>query len=90
MNSVAWFDGASKQYQMALKFLGENDHEFSYNKRRPKVISDECRDRHENGETIFELRTNKLEQLPMVDFLPADYGSPNQAFGFTVGPVCFK
>lgn len=75
---------------MALRFLGENDLEFSYNRRRPHVISDGCRDRQETGETIFEFRTKKLQQLPMVDFLPVDYGSPNQAFGFTVGPVCFK
>jgi collagen type V/XI/XXIV/XXVII alpha len=40
--------------------------------------------------TIFDLHTMRLSQLPMVDFLPADYGMPHQAFGFEVGPVCFS
>ena len=43
-----------------------------------------------DSKTIFELRTERLSQLPLVDFLPADYGMPHQAFGFEVGPVCFN
>ena len=42
------------------------------------------------SKTILEVRTNKLGQLPIVDFFPSDYGKPRQAFGFEVGPVCFK
>lgn len=42
------------------------------------------------GKTIFEVRTKKSNQLPLIDFLPLDYGSEGQAFGFEVGPVCFR
>lgn len=42
------------------------------------------------SETVFEVRTKNLEHLPIVDFYPMDYGLPHQAFGFEVGPVCFK
>ena len=39
---------------------------------------------------VLELRTRQLSQLPIQDFLPADYGLPSQAFGFEVGPLCLK
>jgi collagen type V/XI/XXIV/XXVII alpha len=39
---------------------------------------------------VFEIRSDKLGQLPIIDFFPVDYGQPHQAFGFEVGPVCFK
>lgn len=42
------------------------------------------------SETVFEVRTKKLNFLPIIDFYPTDYGLPHQAFGFQVGPVCFK
>lgn len=42
------------------------------------------------GKTVLEVRTNKLNTLPLVDFLPLDYGAPHQAFGFNLGPVCFS
>lgn len=42
------------------------------------------------GKTVFEIQTDKLHQLPLVDFLPHDYGKPQQAFGFEFGPVCFS
>ena len=42
------------------------------------------------SKTVFEFTTSKLNQLPIQDFQPADYGMPHQAFGFEVGPVCFK
>merc|ERR1712110_926764 len=42
------------------------------------------------SKSIFEVRTKKLGQLPLVDFYPVDYGKPHQAFGFEVGPVCFR
>ena len=40
------------------------------------------------GQTVFELRT-KASRLPIVDFMPKDYGKPNQKFGFKLGQVCF-
>lgn len=43
-----------------------------------------------SSKTIFEIRSDKLGQLPIIDFFPVDYGQPHQAFGFEVGPVCFK
>ena len=46
--------------------------------------------RKSKSETVFEVRTKKLGHVPIVDFYPVDYGLPHQAFGFQVGPVCFK
>lgn len=46
--------------------------------------------RKAKSETVFEIRTKKLDQVPIIDFFPVDYGLPHQAFGFEVGPVCFK
>ena len=42
------------------------------------------------SQTVFEIRSEKLGQLPIIDFFPVDYGLPHQAFGFEVGPACFK
>ncbi len=42
------------------------------------------------SKTTFLLETSLLSQLPIADFLPVDYGLPHQAFGFEVGPVCFR
>lgn len=42
------------------------------------------------SKTILELQTKKLDLLPVVDFLPIDYGKSGQAFGFQMGPVCFR
>lgn len=44
----------------------------------------------DKSRTVFEVRTETLSHLPLVDFQPTDYGLPNQAFGFEAGPVCFK
>ena len=52
--------------------------EFSFQTRKSK------------SETVFEVRTKMLGTVPIVDFYPVDYGLPHQAFGFEVGPVCFK
>lgn len=75
---------------MAIKLLGDNDQEFSFSSAKPQVISDGCKARKGKGETIFEIRTKKLHQLPIVDFYPVDYGKPDQAFGFTIGAACFR
>lgn len=90
MNSVAWYDGTNRSYDYSLRLLGDNEDEFSYNSIRPHLIADECKNRNGKEETVFLIRTRKLQRLPLVDFYPVDYGSPQQAFGFKVGPVCFK
>jgi collagen type V/XI/XXIV/XXVII alpha len=88
--SVAWFDSAAGNYNSSIKFLGNNDQEFSYSSHPPKVIRDGCKDRQEDSKTIFEFKTKKSHQLPIVDFLPIDYGDGIKSFGFEVGPVCFR
>ena len=42
------------------------------------------------SKTVFSLKTEKRSQLPVKDFYPKDYGLPHQAFGFEIGPVCFR
>jgi len=92
LNSAAWYDQAMATYDNAIKLQGENEAIFSAKGNQPNILLDDCKSKTSNKEskTIFEVRTTKLGQLPLVDFLPSDYGQPRQAFGFQVGPVCFK
>lgn len=54
------------------------------------MLLDGCRFREGENRTVFEIRTKRVKHLPIVDFLPVDYGMPDQAFGFSVGPICFR
>lgn len=92
MNSVAWFNSNTENYDSSIKFLGENDMEVGYETpgAKPNVVSDGCRTGRSKSETVFEIRTKKVEYLPLIDFYPVDYGQQQQAFGFQMGPVCFK
>ena len=47
-------------------------------------------DKRANGETVLEITTTKLHQLPLVDFAASDFGQKKQKFGFKAGPVCFN
>lgn len=90
VNSAGWFNSKTYKYDMSIKLLGNNEQIFSHNGLKPNVLFDGCKSRKTNSETVFEVKTQKLNHLPIVDFLPVDYGSANQGFGFSVGPVCFK
>jgi len=90
INSVAWYDNVARGYSKAIKLLGDNDDEFSAVQNKPQVSNDGCRTRGSESKTIFNLVSTKISQLPVVDFFPVDYGLPHQAFGFEIGPVCFK
>ncbi|KAG5880671.1 hypothetical protein JTB14_037568 [Gonioctena quinquepunctata] len=89
-NSIGWYNEKTYKYDMSIKLLGENQQEFSSNGLKPEIISDGCKSRTSKSETVFQITTKKLSRLPIVDFLPADYGQPNQSFGFSVGPVCYR
>lgn len=39
--------------------------------------------------TVIEIRTPKIDQVPIVDVMINDFGDQNQKFGFEVGAVCF-
>lgn len=45
INSVAWYNTKNYKYDMALKILGENEQEFSYDPPaiKPFVIADGCK-----------------------------------------------
>lgn len=90
INSAAWFDSRTGSYDSAIKLQGDNEVEFSAQENRPNILMDGCKARQAESKTIFEVRTTRLGQLPIVDFYPVDYGQQQQAFGFEVGPVCFK
>uniref|UniRef100_A0A8C5ASX7 Collagen, type XI, alpha 1a n=1 Tax=Gadus morhua TaxID=8049 RepID=A0A8C5ASX7_GADMO len=88
--SVAWHDQAADGYNRALRFLGANDEEMSYeNNPYIKALSDGCATRKGYGKTVLEINTPKIDQVPIVDLMVTDFGDPNQKFGFEVGPVCF-
>lgn len=90
INSVAWYNVLNFNYNSSLRLLGANEDEFSYAGIKPQIVTDNCKMRKSKGDTVFLVYSKKLQQLPLVDFYPVDYGSPHQAFGFTVGPICFK
>lgn len=90
INSVAWYNSKTQNFDMSVKLLGQNDQEFSATAVKPTILIDGCKNRKNKSQTIFEVRTRKLEELPIIDFYPIDYGMPNQAFGFSMGPICFK
>lgn len=39
--------------------------------------------------TVFEVETDKLSQLPIVDLAPRDW-KEDAEFGFETGPLCFR
>uniref|UniRef100_A0A8C1UKB2 Collagen, type XI, alpha 1a n=1 Tax=Cyprinus carpio TaxID=7962 RepID=A0A8C1UKB2_CYPCA len=88
--SVAWHDATTDSYDRALRFLGSNDEEMSYdNNPFIKALSDGCGMRKGYGKTVLEINTPKIDQVPIIDVMFTDFGDPNQKFGFEVGPVCF-
>uniref|UniRef100_A0A8D3BFG1 Collagen, type XI, alpha 1a n=1 Tax=Scophthalmus maximus TaxID=52904 RepID=A0A8D3BFG1_SCOMX len=88
--SVAWHDITSDSYDKAMRFLGANDEEMSYdNNPYIKALSDGCATRKGYGKTVMEINTPKIDQVPIIDVMFTDFGDPNQKFGFEVGPVCF-
>merc|ERR1712064_232306 len=90
INSAAWYDSSTGNLNNAIKLQGDNEDEFSPMNNSPNILMDGCRNKRRESKTVFEVRTKKLGQLPLVDFYPIDYGKPHQAFGFEVGPVCFR
>merc|ERR1712241_1474692 len=90
INSAAWFDARTGNHNNAIKLQGDNEEEFTALDNQPNILLDGCRNKRRESKTIYEIRTQKLGQLPLVDFYPVDYGKPHQAFGFEVGPVCFR
>ncbi|KFQ25128.1 Collagen alpha-1(XI) chain, partial [Mesitornis unicolor] len=88
--SVAWHDASSDSYDKALRFLGSNDEEMSYdNNPYIKALHDGCASRKGYAKTVIEINTPKIDQVPIVDVMINDFGDQNQKFGFEVGPVCF-
>jgi collagen type V/XI/XXIV/XXVII alpha len=91
MNSVAWFNSKTENYDLSIRLLGENDVEIGYETAvKPTILKDGCLTGRAKSETVFEVRTKKTSFLPLIDFYPLDYGHQNQAFGFQIGSVCFK
>jgi hypothetical protein len=46
---VAWYDNNARNYDLALKLLGDNDDEFSAMRNKPTVEMDGCRVSHSYG-----------------------------------------
>ena len=43
INSVAWYDLRSYNYDNALRLMGDNEQEFSTRSYRPTVLHDGCK-----------------------------------------------
>uniref|UniRef100_A0A8C7KKI6 Fibrillar collagen NC1 domain-containing protein n=1 Tax=Oncorhynchus kisutch TaxID=8019 RepID=A0A8C7KKI6_ONCKI len=88
--SVVWHDETTDSYDKALRFLGSNDEEISYdNNPYIRALSDGCATRKGYGKTVIEINTPKIDQVPIIDVMLYDFGDASQKFGFEVGPVCF-
>ncbi|NXJ40837.1 CO5A1 protein, partial [Ciconia maguari] len=88
--SVAWHSTTSGDHQRALRFLAANEEELSYDTSPYiKAVMDGCTARKGSSQTVLEVSTPRLEQLPLLDVRVMDFGEPGQRFGFEVGPVCF-
>lgn len=88
--SVAWYDAKADSYDKALRFLGYNDEEMSYdNNPFIKALSDGCSLKSGYSKTVMEINTPRIDQVPVIDVMFNDFGEPSQRFGFEVGPVCF-
>uniref|UniRef100_A0A8C9YUN6 Collagen, type XI, alpha 1b n=1 Tax=Sander lucioperca TaxID=283035 RepID=A0A8C9YUN6_SANLU len=88
--SVAWYDAKADNYDKALRFLGSNDEEMSYdNNPFIKPLMDSCSLKQGYSKTVMEINTPRIDQLPIIDVMLNDFGESNQRFGFEVGPVCF-
>ncbi|KAL7978449.1 hypothetical protein Chor_004266, partial [Crotalus horridus] len=88
--SVAWHDATVGNYEKALRFLGSNDEEMSYdNSPFIRAALDGCAAKKGYQKTVLEISTPKVEQVPIVDIMFNDFGEASQKFGFEVGPACF-
>uniref|UniRef100_A0A8C2ZIK1 Fibrillar collagen NC1 domain-containing protein n=1 Tax=Cyclopterus lumpus TaxID=8103 RepID=A0A8C2ZIK1_CYCLU len=88
--SVAWHDQNLDNHDKAIRFLGSNDEEMSYdNNPYIRAVVDGCALKKGYEKTVLEINTPKVEQVPFVDIMFNDFGGSTQKFGFEVGPVCF-
>ncbi|ELV12210.1 Collagen alpha-1(V) chain [Tupaia chinensis] len=88
--SVAWQDATTGSYDKAIRFLGSNDEEMSYdNSPYIRALVDGCATKKGYQKTVLEIDTPKVEQVPIVDIMFNDFGEASQKFGFQVGPACF-
>uniref|UniRef100_A0A8C7CJA7 Collagen, type XI, alpha 1a n=1 Tax=Oncorhynchus kisutch TaxID=8019 RepID=A0A8C7CJA7_ONCKI len=88
--SVVWHDETTDSYDKALRFLGSNDEEMSYDSNPyVRALVDGCASRKGYGKTVMEINTPKIDQVPIIDVMLNDFGDASQKFGFEVGLVCF-
>lgn len=57
-----------------------------------ELKSDVFQNRQNNkwAKTVFVFTSQKTKRLPIVDINVGDIGGENQAFGLSIGPVCFS
>lgn len=94
-NTVAYFDKKQKTFAKAAIFRTYNDLELvakKSSKFKYDVASDNCKNRQNNKweKTVFVFTSQKTKRLPIVDVNVGDIGGENQAFGLSIGPVCFS
>lgn len=87
-NVNAWYSQKTKDYGNAFRFLGHNEELMTHKKNGPHVSLDDCQ--YRDGKTVFDFKTRRPGTLPVVDFQPIDFGGEHQAFGFELGPACFR
>lgn len=89
-NFIAWFDKKNNHHDKSIILQGDNEQEFSPGSNKLKIVRDGCKmSGNKEEKTVFEIETEKLSQLPIVDFAPRDWNSKSE-YGFEAGPLCFS
>lgn len=93
-NSAAYYDAREQSYEKSIMLETSNDLELTAQggkKRGYEVKHDACQYKANTwAQTVFEVRTEKTQRLPLVDIAIRDAGSEDQEFGLEIGPVCFS
>lgn len=86
----------SRATDRGLELVGVNEYEFQTTGEGMETLShtvtrDECKSKDgEWRKTIFEITSDKIIKLPIVDFSTKKAATPSEEFGIEIGPVCFS
>lgn len=58
---------------------------------RPQILIDDCKMKDSvQRRSVFEIKTDKMNQLPLLDVAAYDVGDDGEEFGLEIGPICFS
>jgi len=80
-----------KNSNSVLRVMTDDETVTDMTKLDAKVITDECKIKDNTWrKSVYEIETEDLETLPIVDIAAKDIGDKDEEFGLEVGPICFS